>query len=110
MFLPVVIAVLFLNTLPNITYPPLASFISLYDNFGPYRELNIKDIFIGAFLIDYLVTVIIGIVNKKPQFFFYGLFFFFMHIVVSAVLISAIIPGFFGKSEGRWVSPKRQKS
>ena len=110
LFLPVVIAVLFLNTLPNITYPPLASFISLYDNFGPYRELNIKDIFIGAFLIDYLVTVIIGIVNKKPQFFFYGLFFFFMHIVVSAVLISAIIPGFFGKSEGRWVSPKRQKS
>ncbi|MEX0616406.1 MAG: glycosyltransferase [Candidatus Woykebacteria bacterium] len=85
----------------------LNSFSNLYSNFGPYRNLTLGDIWLGTFLIDYLFTVAIGLITRKPQFIIYGLFFFIMHFIVSAVLLSSIIPGFFGKSAGRWVPPTR---
>ena len=75
-----------------------------------YNRVLIRDIFISVFLIDYGLTVVIGFINKKPQFLFYGLFFFIMHYVTSLILISSLIPGFFGTSAGRWNSPKRQSS
>ncbi len=105
--LPLVFVALFIELLPNISNSSVNSLINFYKNFDLYQELTIKDIFIGVFLIDYLVTVTIGIKNRKPQFLFYGLFFFFMHFTVSVVLLSSIIPGFFGSSKGQWVSPKR---
>ncbi|MEX0621847.1 MAG: glycosyltransferase [Candidatus Woykebacteria bacterium] len=85
----------------------LDSFNNLYQHIGPYKTLSLSDIFVGTFLIDYAVTVVIGLINRKPQFIIYGLFFFFMHFVVSLVLLSSIIPGFFGSSSGRWVPPTR---
>ncbi|HEX7456642.1 MAG TPA: glycosyltransferase [Candidatus Nanoarchaeia archaeon] len=87
----------------------LGGFTSLYQHFGPYRHLVFGDIFIGVFLIDYATTVVIGLMNKKPQMLFYGLFFFPMHFVVSLVLLSSIIPGFFSSSAGRWTPPTRSK-
>lgn len=83
-------------------------FTKLYQEFGPYQYLGLRDIFIGTFLIDYMVTVVIGSVNKKPQFIIYGLFFFFMHFITSLILVSSIIPGFFKSSGGHWISPKRR--
>ena len=53
------------------------------------------------------IASIIGIIGKKPQMLFYGLFFIFMHFLTSLILLSSIYPGFFGKSDGKWVSPKR---
>ena len=75
-----------------------------------YKKLTIMDLILGTFLIDYVITVIIGLVNRKPQFIFYGLFFFFMHYITSLILVSYLIPGFFASSEGRWISPKRHQS
>lgn len=89
--------------------PILANFSIFYQKFGPFSYLNLRDIFIGTFLIDYLVTLVVGFLSKKPQFIIYGLFFFPMHYIVSLVLLSSIIPGFFGKSSGRWVPPTRIK-
>ena len=74
----------------------------------PYKNLSLEFIVISIFLIDYLVTVIIGLTHRKPQFIFYGLFFFFMHYVTSLIMISAFIPGFFGNADGKWVSPTRR--
>lgn len=73
-----------------------------------YKNVTLGGIFLGVFLIDYLLTVIIGLINKKPQFLFYGLFFFFLHFVTSVVLLTALVPGLFGKSSGKWTSPTRQ--
>ncbi|HSW85805.1 MAG TPA: glycosyltransferase [Candidatus Saccharimonadales bacterium] len=88
--------------------PVFASYHHVYLIAGPYKNLSLATILIAILLFDYIVTVIIGLINKKPQFAFYGLFFFFMHYVTSLILISSIIPGFFGKSDGRWISPKRR--
>ncbi|OGH48135.1 MAG: hypothetical protein A3A51_01450 [Candidatus Levybacteria bacterium RIFCSPLOWO2_01_FULL_39_10] len=87
---------------------PFEKITNFYQSLPFYESYSIFDLFIGVFLIDYTITVIIGLWNKKPQFIFYGLFFFFMHYITSLILLSSIIPGFFGKSKGRWVSPKRQ--
>ncbi len=87
----------------------LAFFTNLYQEFGPYKYLGLRDIFLGVFLIDYATSVLIGLINKKPQLLFYGLFFFLMHFVVSLILLSSIIPGFFGSSSGRWTPPTRRK-
>ena len=72
------------------------------------KKRKVLGVVIGVFLIDYAFTVIIGFLNKKPQFVIYGLFFFFMHYVTSLILISSIIPGFFSTSKGRWTSPGRR--
>lgn len=91
-----------------ISFGPFDKITNFYQSLPFYESYSIFDLFIGVFLIDYAITVIIGLWNKKPQFIFYGLFFFFMHYLTSLILLSSIIPGFFGKSEGRWNSPKRR--
>ena len=107
LFLPLLILFLIVPILP-VSHQVLDMFSLLYRNIGPYQNLSLSDIFIGTYLIDYMFTVVIGMIGRKPQFFFYGLFFFFMHFVTSLILLSSIIPGFFGRSSGRWISPKRQ--
>jgi hypothetical protein len=54
-----------------------------------------------------MMTIIFGIMGRKPQFLFYGLFFFPMHYITALILLTSFIPGFFSKSDGRWISPKR---
>jgi len=75
-----------------------------------YSHITFRDIIIGVFLIDYCMSIIIGVVNKKPEYLFYGVFFIFMHYITSLILISSLIPGLFQSSNGRWVSPTRLKS
>lgn len=106
LLLPVVIIFLVLKPISHLN-PLFNVYTAFYQNFGLFTNLDLGGIFVAVFLYDYILTVVIGIINKKPQFIIYGLFFFFMHYVVSLILISSLIPGFFGKSAGRWVSPKR---
>lgn len=95
--------------LPNIssTFSFLNIYTDLYQTLGPFKYVSLSAILVNVFLYDYGLTVIFGLMGRKPQFIFYGLFFFFMHYVTSLILISSLIPGFFGKSSGRWISPKR---
>ena len=86
----------------------IQGYISFYQSFGPYKHVRLVDIMIWLFVFDYGTSVVIGLTHKKPQFIFYGLFFFVMHYVTSLILISSLIPGFFGKSLGRWSSPARR--
>lgn len=87
--------------------PILGYYSQLYHDYGLFTNVPFTTILLSIFVFDYLMTVVIGLMNKKPQFAIYGLFFFIMHYVTSLILISSIIPGFFGRSDGKWVSPKR---
>ena len=107
LFLPLVILYLTIQLLP-FTNEVTSVFTNFYKQFGPYKSLNLRDIFIGVFAIDYLFTVGVGLLKRRPQYLFYGLFFVFMHYVTSLILITSLVPGFFGKSSGRWISPTRQ--
>ena len=82
-------------------------FVNLYSQIGPFKNVSLVSILTTIFWYDYGMTVVFGLMGRKPQFIFYGLFFFIMHFITSLILLSSIIPGFFGRSEGRWISPKR---
>ena len=89
-------------------FPQLHAVSQILRSIPLYDRLILEDVVLGVFFIDYFITVIIGLVNKKPQFIFYGLFFLPMHYVTSLILLSSLIPGFLSSSTGRWTSPKRQ--
>ena len=88
-------------------HPIFATISSFYESFGPYQHVTwIYLAFILTY--DYFMSISFGLIGKKPQFAIYGLGFIFMHYVTSLILISSIIPGFFGSSNGKWISPKRR--
>lgn len=93
--------------IPFESIPVLNSASQIFAFLIPLSEFTLFEIFLTMFWIDYMITIVIGIMGRKPQFIFYGLFFFFMHYVTALILMSAIIPGFFKTSNGKWVSPKR---
>jgi len=109
LFLPVLILYLVIFNIPTLqSFPLVSGFFNAYAAIGPFKNITFVDLFIWLYIIDYGTTVFIGLTHKKPQFIFYGLFFFFMHYVTCLILVSSIIPGFFGRSAGRWVSPTRR--
>lgn len=107
LFLPFLLLFLLVPFFPGT--PILREFELIYQSFGPFKNVSLLDIFVTMLIFDYGMTVVIGLVHKKPQFIFYGLFFIFMHIVTALILISSLYPGFFGSSNGRWISPTRRE-
>lgn len=105
LFLPLLILYLLSGLIPSI--PLYEMFENIYSLYGPFKYISLHDIALSIFWYDYGMTVVLGLMGRKPQFIFYGLFFFIMHFITSLILISSIIPGFFGSSSGRWISPKR---
>ena len=105
LFLPLFLLSLLLSFFHSSLFATLSY---VFRSISFYGNLTLTDVVIGIFLIDYIITVTIGLVNKKPQFIFYGLFFLLMHYVTSLILLSSLIPGFSSSSTGRWTSPKRQ--
>lgn len=105
---PFLLIVLALADLPVAasTFEPIRATLSTIPFFRAL-EFTWFEIFLTFFWFDYTMTIIFGIMGRKPQFLFYGLFFFFMHYVTALILLTAFIPGFFSKSDGRWNSPKR---
>ena len=106
--LPLLIIFLISPYLANVV-PQLAAFSQFYQSFGPYKNVALSNLIVYFFIIDYGLTIVIGLIYKKPQFIIYGLFFFFMHYMTSLILMSSLIPGFFSSSSGRWISPTRSK-
>jgi len=98
LFLPLIVA--------SLLWPDILT--DFYRTYIPFHISGLWYIFFTVFLTDYVLTVVIGLINKKPQLIFYGLFFFPMHYITSLILISSIIPGFFGSSSGQWVPPTRR--
>lgn len=104
--LPVLLVFLIFQQFP-VSYPWTSAFVTAYQAFGPFRNVRLFDIFLSIYIIDYGITVALGLMYKKPQFILYGPFFIFMHYVTSLILVTSVIPGFFTRSVGRWVSPER---
>lgn len=109
LLLPFLIVYLLLPMLPE-GLPFSESYMSVYRFIGPYRYVTLRDLILTFVIIDYGLSVLIGVTHKKPQFIFYGIFFIFMHYVTSLILLSSLAPGFLGKSKGQWVSPARSLS
>lgn len=104
--MPLMIVWFFLNSFEPLTLPVLTAF-SLA-SFSAISSVTLLDIFLGVFLIDYLITAIASFFEEKPSLLFYGLGFFLLRYIDSLSFIYTLPLAFFTKSTGRWQSPKRK--
>jgi poly-beta-1,6-N-acetyl-D-glucosamine synthase len=106
LFLPLII---FIEAVPMFfpTNELLMSVSNWWESIGYFGHLTLFSIFVYFILIDYLYSVIFGMIKTRPQYYYYGFVYIFMHYITSLILVSSFIPGFFGNSDGKWTSPKR---
>lgn len=71
-------------------------------------QLSLLDVFFGVFIIDYAITLIVALIEKKPPLIWYGLGFIFLRYVDAVMLLYTIPLSFSTKSTGSWVSPERR--
>lgn len=72
-------------------------------NFG----ITLPDIFVGLFLADYMITVVIAVINRKWILLVYGLAFIFVRWIDGLLFLYTFVLSWFVKSDGRWASPNR---
>lgn len=73
-----------------------------------YAQLNLFEFLIGLVAIDYVITMIVTYIEKKPVLLLYGLGFFFLRYIDALIYLGSPIEAWFRKSNGTWKSPKRQ--
>jgi biofilm PGA synthesis N-glycosyltransferase PgaC len=66
-----------------------------------------SEVFVAFFCVDYLLTIIVAIVDRRVLLLFYGLTFPFLRIIDAALFLSALAKSFSARSDGRWISPTR---
>jgi len=76
--------------------------------YDPYVTISLGGIIVILYIFDYLLSIMIGIVNKRPHYIVYGLFYFIVQYITACILLISIIPGFTSHSDGTWKSPRRQ--
>jgi poly-beta-1,6-N-acetyl-D-glucosamine synthase len=69
--------------------------------------LTIGGISLGVFVLDYALTLFVAMREKKPLLALYGIGFIFLRIVDAVILVVTSPQALFLKSEGIWVSPRR---
>lgn len=72
-------------------------------------QLSFFDIIIGVFLMDYFITIVISLLEKKPVLLIYGLTFIILRYIDTFIFLYTLPLAFITKSDGRWVSPQRQQ-
>ena len=71
------------------------------------RPVTFFDIVLGVFITDYLMTLLVAVIEKKPVLALYGLLFLPLRIIDGFMYLFTLPLAFVTKSDGRWVSPKR---
>lgn len=69
--------------------------------------VTLLTIALALFVIDYIVTIGVAIVEKKPLLLVYGILFYPLRFIESAVFLWMLPQAFRAKSTGQWISPKR---
>lgn len=65
-------------------------------------------ILLGVLLPDFLLTVFVAVVLRKPFYLLWGVLFPLMRIVDSVIFLTALVRAWFVHSTGRWTSPARR--
>lgn len=87
---------------PYIDLWPLPTTTALKNFFITYLE-----ILAGVFIMDYILTIVIAIKDKRPLLILYGIGFFIFRYIDALSLVTTVPKAFFIHSKGIWVSPKR---
>jgi cellulose synthase/poly-beta-1,6-N-acetylglucosamine synthase-like glycosyltransferase len=72
---------------------------------GPYNIVKGAGLLL---VIDYTVSLLIGLIFKRPQYIWYGLGFMFMKYIDAWTFLAALPRAFLERSTGAWTSPARR--
>lgn len=84
---------------------PAFDFLSL--SFIPV-PITLATVVVFMLTVDYLITVIIALIKRKPTMIIYGLGFFLLRYLDSIVFLWSLPMVFLIKSSGTWISPVRK--
>ncbi|HYF12864.1 MAG TPA: glycosyltransferase family 2 protein [Candidatus Paceibacterota bacterium] len=72
-------------------------------------EVTLLGIAFALLFIDYVVTIVVVILERKPLLLLYGIGFIFLRYVEAVIFLQALFIGLFSrpKTDGKWKSPKR---
>ena len=93
---PILIILFAINSFEPISVPFVVS------------RLSMIDLFIGLFAMDYLITAIAAVAEKRPAILLYGVGFLFLRYIDAFLYFYTIPLALFVKSKGTWTSPKRR--
>lgn len=65
-------------------------------------------ILLGVLVPDYLLTVLVVVVTRRPSYLLLGLAFPLVRVVDAAICLSTVPQAFLTPSSGRWTSPERR--
>lgn len=82
---------------------------SIYRQVGIEANVSLVFLGIGVFGWDYLMTILVAVQQRRPQYLLYGIGFFFMHYVTALILVASFLPGLSTYSDGRWKPPTRRQ-
>lgn len=88
----------------------LSSRDSLFINIPVFGfEISLAGIAMVVFALDYIVTILVAFIERKPVLMFYGPAFFFLRYIETWIFLYALGVGLFTtpQTEGKWKSPKR---
>ena len=71
-------------------------------------HMNLPAVVFGVALPDYVMTVLVAILHRRPRLLFLGLFFPLVRVIDAAISLSALPAGWFARSNGTWKSPARR--
>ena len=104
--IPILMGWFFINSFQSINLPVLNA--SAIANFSITSQIDVWDIILGVFVVDYLMTAVAAFFEEKPSLLLYGLGFFFLRYVDAFSFVYTLPLAFITKSAGHWQSPKRQ--
>ena len=55
-----------------------------------------------------IISIIAGIIQKRPRYFYYAPFFIFLKFMDSVAFFDGLLGAFLIRSSGRWISPERR--
>lgn len=105
LLLPFLLFILFAPGISNMVSPWV---INVADVAG--RVWSITDIIIGIFILDYLFTVVVAILHRRPLLLFYGLFFPILRYVDGLAFFYGMRKAFTQTSKGSWIPATRRKN
>jgi poly-beta-1,6-N-acetyl-D-glucosamine synthase len=73
-----------------------------------WLDLVVKIIFFSIWLPNAILGCVVGIIQKRPQYFLYAPFFIFLKFLDSVAFLNTLVKAFLTHSSGQWVSPSRR--
>jgi cellulose synthase/poly-beta-1,6-N-acetylglucosamine synthase-like glycosyltransferase len=91
-----------------IVLPILALMPQFHTEIINFLYLVFKISLLGIWLPNIILSFVVGIIKKRPQYFYYAPLFIFLRLIDSFVFLFTLPKAFLTHSSGRWVSPSRR--